>query len=36
MLFAIKMTEAVKTPAAHVDPESSRSVIFVDRGHQDA
>ena len=28
----MKMTEVVKAPAAHADPEASRSVIFVDRG----
>ena len=36
MLFIIKMTEVVKTPAAYADPEASRSVIFVDRGRHSA
>lgn len=30
------MTEVVKAPAAHADPEASRSVIFVDRGRHSA
>jgi len=36
MLFIIKMTEVVKAPTAHADPETSRSVIFVDRGRHSA